>query len=81
MVGNEGDVSHRALLVNTSPLTIRQKEILKLLASGDTHKEIAVKLGISYSTVKHIIFNLVRRLEARGIMEVLATALRKGWIA
>ena len=59
---------------------MRQKEILKLLADGDCHKEVAARLGVAHSTIKNTLSNMVERLEARSVMEVLATALRRGWI-
>ena len=54
---------------------------MKFLAEGDCYKEIAVRLGVSYGSIRKTLSNLVQYLEAKSVMEVLATALRGGWIA
>lgn len=45
-----------------SNLTLRQKEILILMASGCSNKEIANKLNISGHTVKTHIYNIYKKL-------------------
>src|SRR5438128_12384519 len=46
-----------------SDLTAREREVLKLVASGRANKEIAVSLGISERTVKTHISNIFSKLE------------------
>jgi len=46
-----------------STLTPREREILKLLAEGNSVKEIAVILGLSVKTVEAHKFNLMRKLD------------------
>jgi DNA-binding CsgD family transcriptional regulator len=58
-------------------LTPRQKEILELLANGNTMQETALKLDISYSTVKKYCSNVYERL---GLTRPRAvTAIIKAW--
>lgn len=44
------------------PLTQREKEVLKLLASGLTNREIAQLLQISYETVKEHVQHILRKV-------------------
>lgn len=44
------------------PLTVRELEILRLLAAGLSNKEIGQELGISLSTVKNHVHNLLGKL-------------------
>lgn len=53
-------------------LTPRQREILALLAEGVRPKEIAASLGLSVSTVRNHIHELLRRLGARSQLEAAA---------
>jgi two-component system, NarL family, nitrate/nitrite response regulator NarL len=55
-------------------LTGREREILSLMAEGISNREIASKLGISYTTVRSHIRNLAGKLAAHSKLEVLARA-------
>ena len=59
----------------TQALTPRQKTILRLVAQGLTHREIAGHLGISVRTVEVHRFNLMRRLRVRNVAQLLRQAL------
>ena len=56
------------------PLTERELEVLKLLASGRTNKEIAADLFVSLGTVKAHTASIYRKLGARHRAEALARA-------
>lgn len=60
------------------PLTSREKEVLALLATGRTNKEIAARLGLSVKTVMHHSMAIYRKLEVRGRAEATALAFRRG---
>lgn len=49
----------------STPLTIREKEILTLIAAGLTNAEIGVRLFISTETVKSHVRHILSRLGAR----------------
>jgi DNA-binding NarL/FixJ family response regulator len=55
-------------------LTGREREILRLMAEGVSNRDIADKLGISYTTVRSHIRNLAGKLAAHSKLEVLAKA-------
>lgn len=53
------------------PLTVREHEVLTLMAKGMSNKEIAKKLGISFYTVKNHIHNLLEKLEVHRRREAI----------
>jgi two-component system, NarL family, response regulator NreC len=59
-----------------STLTPREREILKLLAEGNSVKEIAVILGLSVKTVEAHKFNLMRKLDIHNKAELVHCAIR-----
>ncbi|MDH4327278.1 MAG: LuxR C-terminal-related transcriptional regulator [Nitrospira sp.] len=59
-------------------VTPRQSEILKMVAMGQTNREIAASLKISVRTVEVHRFNLMRRLNARNVAQLLRQSLRNG---
>jgi DNA-binding NarL/FixJ family response regulator len=48
-----------------SPLTDREVEVLRFIASGATNREIAVQLIVSEGTIKNHISNILNRLDLR----------------
>jgi DNA-binding NarL/FixJ family response regulator len=59
-------------------LTPREREVLRLLAGGDTNGAIARSLHITEHTVERHVANLYRKIGARGRAEATAYALRNG---
>ena len=62
----------------TSPLSPREKEILRLIAHGDSSKEIAAKLHIGVGTVETHRANLLSKLKVRNVAGLVAQAFRSG---
>lgn len=62
----------------TSPLTPRETEVLRLIADGQGNKEIAQALGISVSTVKLHVQDLLVKLKAADRTQAAVQALRRG---
>jgi DNA-binding NarL/FixJ family response regulator len=60
-----------------STLTPREREILKLLAEGNSVKEIAVLLGLSVKTVEAHKFNLMRKLNIHNKAQLVQYAIQK----
>ena len=58
-------------------LTAREKEILKLLAEGDSVKEIAAGLNLSVKTVEAHKFNLMRKLDIHNKAHLVQYAIQK----
>lgn len=61
-------------------LTDREKQVLKLIAEGRTHKEIAGLLDISAKTAIAHYTNVQEKLEIRNRAELIKFALRRGII-
>lgn len=61
-------------------LTARQREILQLVAEGQSTKEIAANLGVTPKTVESHRAQLMHRLGIRGLPALVRAALRLGLI-
>lgn len=61
-------------------LTVREYQILQLLAAGHRNREIADKVFLSEFTVKSHLQKIYAKLEANGRTETLAIARTRGWI-
>ncbi len=64
--------------VRTDPdsLTAREKQILELIAGGQSNKNIARELNISDGTVKVHVKNILRKLNLKSRLEAAVWALR-----
>jgi DNA-binding NarL/FixJ family response regulator len=62
----------------STPLSEREREVLSLIASGATNKEIAKRLYLSPHTVKEHTSSLYRKLKARNRAEAVQRAERLG---
>jgi DNA-binding CsgD family transcriptional regulator len=56
-------------------LTIREREILQRLDEAQTLREIASRLGLSYTTVRNHVQHILAKLEAHSIQEAVARDL------
>ena len=66
--------------VSEASLSPREEEVLRLLAQGLSHKEVAERLGISEKTVATYRERGMEKLGLRSRSELLRYAARKGWI-
>ncbi len=62
------------------PLSKREHEIVALLADGWAALNIAARLNLSHATVRNHIQNALRKLEVHSQVEIVALALRSGWV-
>lgn len=58
-------------------LTLREREVLRLLAKGKSMSEIAALINVSYKTVAVICSSLRTRLSARTAMELIRIAVEQ----
>ncbi len=61
-------------------LTVREKEILKLIGEGNKNKEIAQALSISPNTVEKHRANIMEKLNLHSVSALTAYAAQKGLI-
>jgi DNA-binding NarL/FixJ family response regulator len=61
-------------------LTSREMDVLRLVASGNANKEIAVRLSIAEETVKSHITNILAKLGANDRTHAVTIALKRGII-
>jgi DNA-binding NarL/FixJ family response regulator len=64
----------------TTPLSPRETEVLRLIAWGNTNKEIAGRLDLSVKTVEAHKANGMRKLGMRGRIDIVRYALLQGWL-
>jgi DNA-binding NarL/FixJ family response regulator len=58
----------------------REREVLQLLAAGQSNKEIARQLGVSPNTIKTHVSRLLEKLKARRRTEAIARARELGML-
>ncbi len=75
------DKVNEKISVARSPLTQREREILQLLAEGQSSKEIAAHLGVSVKTVETHRRNMMQKLNMRSVAELTKYAIREGLIS
>lgn len=64
----------------TTPLSPRETEVLRMIAWGNTNKEIAAQLDLSVKTVEAHKANGMRKLGMRGRIDIVRYALLHGWL-
>jgi DNA-binding NarL/FixJ family response regulator len=67
-------LSHKGGPASPGPLTAREAQVVKLVASGMTNREIAGKLKISEKTVARHISNIFNKLDLSSRSAVTAYA-------
>ena len=63
-----------------TPLSLRETEILGLIAQGGTNREIASQLHLSENTVKTHVARIFEKLGAPNRAEAVALARQRGWM-
>ena len=72
------DYVHRAEedVVNAGTVTPREREIIQLLAEGNSNKETASALSVSVKTVEAHRANIMRKLRLRSVSDLVRYAIR-----
>jgi DNA-binding NarL/FixJ family response regulator len=58
----------------------REAEVLRLIASGHSNKEIAARLSLSVKTVEAHKANAMRKLDLTGRIDIVNYAILQGWL-
>jgi two-component system secretion response regulator SsrB len=64
--------------VSNASLTTRERQVLKLIAEGSRNRDIAERLTISQKTVETHRLNMMQKLDAHNIAEIVQWAHRLG---
>ena len=66
--------------VSVETLTVRELEVLRMLADGSGNKEIAGRLGISDHTAKFHVAQILAKFRAGSRAEAVAIGIRRGLV-
>ena len=66
---------------DSSVLTDREREVLRLFAGGNSYADIAAEQGNSPSTVRNIIYRIQNKLGTGSRQELAVWAVRNGFLA
>jgi two-component system response regulator DesR len=69
-----------ALETAENPLSLREAEVLRRHADGDSAAEIAAELHLSYGTVRNYLASAVTKLGARNRVDAARIAREAGWL-
>jgi DNA-binding NarL/FixJ family response regulator len=61
-------------------VTERESDVLRLIASGHSNKEIASRLTLSVKTVEAHKANAMRKLDLNGRIDIVKYAILQGWL-
>jgi len=59
-------------------LSVRERQVLELVANGMSNQEIGLKLGLAEKTIKHYMTNILTKLQVRSRVEAALLAARSG---
>jgi two-component system, NarL family, response regulator NreC len=63
---------------DAAPLSVRERQVLQLIAEGDSTKKIAARLGISAKTVESHRTKLMQKLAIHDTASLVRYAIRRG---
>jgi len=66
--------------VPADPLTQREREVLQLVAEGNTTKQVAGRLGISFKTAESHRMRIMKKLDVHETAGLVRYAVRRGLI-
>jgi DNA-binding NarL/FixJ family response regulator len=75
-LGREGRTGSRGI----TAITEREAEVLRLIASGYSNKEIAQQLELSVKTVEAHKANAMRKLDLNSRIDIVRYAILQGWL-
>lgn len=66
--------------LESDPLTLREREVLQLIAEGQRTKQVAVRLGISLKTAESHRTHIMKKLDIHDTAGLVRYAVRRGLI-
>lgn len=80
VAGGQGPVGEVSIPAVESPLSDRERDVLRCLSQGLANKEVAGRLHIAESTVKTHLANIFAKLGVNDRTEAVTEAIRRGWL-
>ena len=74
-------VQSNVRMVGDMEFSARENRVLELIADGSTNAAIAAQLGVSASTVKSLVGELLTKLDASDRANAVSIAIRRGLIS
>jgi two-component system response regulator DesR len=68
-----------AIRAGGSPLTQREREVLRLIDTGATVQEVARSLSLSAGTIRNYLSRILVKTRARSRIEAIRKAQEAGW--
>lgn len=65
---------------DSSPLTRREAEVLRLMAEGKSNKAIGEQLFISEKTVKNHVSSILQKMEVDDRTQAVINSIKNGWV-
>lgn len=65
---------------NSNPLTLRERDVLRLAAEGLSVREIAAALFLTTGTVRTYLSTVIRKVGARSRLDAIRTATQANWL-
>jgi len=78
---NDSKVNNNENKITKDLLTTREREIMNLVAEGDSNKKIAEKLFLSELTVKTHLKNIFKKMSVSNRTQAILTAINKGMVS
>lgn len=72
---------HKSASSEMDPLTLREREVLQLIAEGHKTKQVALKLGISVKTAESHRTRIMTKLDIHETAGLVRYAIRRGLIS
>jgi two-component system response regulator DesR len=76
----DGRLALVALRAGGSPLTEREREVLRLIDTGATVQEVARSLSLSAGTIRNYLSRILAKTRARSRIEAIRKAQNAGWM-
>lgn len=81
VMGYLADTNNKADSSPSEQLTIREREVIKLIAEGYKNKEIAEYLSISLKTVEKHRSNMMKKLDLHSTSSITSYAIKNGLVS
>lgn len=76
----DAGIALAAMRARSNPLTKREREVLSLVGTGATTREIAESLFLRVETVRNYLSNSIHKSGARSRIDAVRIAQEAGWI-